>query len=196
MNLQQRNAYFRSKFKTREEGAEKIIEGYFIVYDQRTELWDDCYEVICAGACTNSIAKNDVRALYNHDTNAVLGRESASTLVLNSDSYGVYGTVIINQADTEALNIYERVKRGDIDGCSFGFYPTIEERQEETDGSVTFSVKEADVLEVSVCPFPAYPTTSIQARKQEFEQHKKRQLQEKKQKIRERLNHVKSTKNQ
>lgn len=196
MEFIKRESYFKSDFKTREDGSQKIIEGYFVVYDQRTELWDGYYEEICPGACAASISKNDIRALYNHDTNIVLGRKSANTLTVRNDEHGIYGSVSVNQADTEAMNIYERVKRGDINGCSFGFYPTVEERHEEPDGSIVYKVREADVLEISVCPFPAYPTTSIQARKQDDEQYLKKRLLERKIQIKERLNHVKSAENQ
>jgi len=189
-----RSAYFRSNFKTREEGTEKIIEGYFIVYGQRIELWSDCFEEIMPGACAGSIAKNDIRALYNHDSKAVLGRKSAGTLILREDNHGVFGTIVINQADSEALNIYERVKRGDIDGCSFGFWPAAEEIHNEANGDTVFKVKEADVIEISVCTFPAYPQTNINVRRQEFDQHNQRRLDERKRKAKERLTNVKSDK--
>ena len=191
MNL--RNAYFKSDFKAREEGSEKIIEGYYIVYGQRTELWKDCFEEIVQGACASSIIKNDVRGLFNHDSKAVLGRKSVGTLMLRDDSYGVYGKITINQSDSEALNIYERVKRGDIDGCSFGFYPIVEEiERDEANDTTIFKVKEADVIEVSVCTFPAYPQTNIQARRQDFDPYSQRRLEEKKAKVKERLKNVKS----
>lgn len=62
-----------------------------------------------------------------------------------------------------AMDVYARVKRGDITGCSFGFYP-ISERWEDRDDGTHYVVEEADTIEVSICTFPAYPQTEIDAR--------------------------------
>ncbi|WMI82089.1 HK97 family phage prohead protease [Anaerotignum sp. MB30-C6] len=186
--MEMRTANFKSEFRTREEETgEKIIAGYFIVYNQQTELWHNFFEEIASGACTKSLNLNDVRALYNHDSNFVLGRKSAGTLMLKEDSYGVYGEIKINPNDSEAVNIYERVKRGDIDGCSFGFYSEYEHEEyiKLTDDISKCIIKEADVREVSVCPFPAYPQTQISARKQDFE--RRQDFEKRKNELKERL---------
>lgn len=185
-----REAYFPVDYKTREENGEKIIEGYFIVHDSPTELWPGFYEKVAAGACTKSIQQNDIRALYNHNRDIVLGRKQPKTLTLAEDAYGVKGTIIVNQSDTEALNVYERVKRGDITGCSFGFWPEKEEYDYKDNGEIYATVLEADILEISVCPFPAYPQTAIEARRMDFEEQRKRSLEAKKTLVRERLKNV------
>lgn len=186
--LVKRNAFFKTSFVTREEGSQKIIEGYFIVYGLETELWEGVYEEIAPGACTNSLIQNDIRALYNHEWGAVLGRKSASTLTMREDEKGVFCTLFINEDDTEAVNVYHRTKRGDITGCSFGFYSNSEDRIMKENGDVKYIVKEADVYEVSVCVLPAYPQTAIQARKKQFHNDEKREFELKKEKIKERLN--------
>ena len=167
-SLEKRETFFKSDFKSRENGEQKIIEGYFIVYNQEIELWRDFYEEINFGACTESIAKNDIRALFNHRSEIVLGRNTIGTLVLREDNHGIFGSITINCSDTEALNIYERVKRGDISGCSFGFYPTEERYVDRSDGGKKCIVEKADILEVSICTFPAYPQTQIEARQKDF----------------------------
>jgi HK97 family phage prohead protease len=182
-----KQAYFKVDYKTREENNKKIIEGYFIVYNQKTELWANFFEQISKGACTKSIISNDIRALYNHDSNIVLGRNKSGTLQLMEDEYGVKGVIEINQNDSEALNIYERVKRGDISGCSFGFWPD-KESYEYGDDSTTVTVEEADILEISVCPFPAYPQTQIQARQADFQNEKQKSIEHKKALVKERFN--------
>lgn len=167
-----RNSFRVGEFKTRaaEDGG-KYIEGYFAVFNQRTELWAGTFEEIDPAAFDNSLKNNDIRCLYNHDTNIVLGRTGNKTLTLHTDAHGLFGSVRINENDKQALDIYSRVERGDVDGCSFGFFPISEEWNELPDGSTLWRVLDTDTGEVSICPFPAYPQTEIQARKKDFEKH-------------------------
>ena len=187
--MKTRHMYFSSQLETREvsEGAEPIIEGYFAVFDQETELWPGCFESIAAGAFDNSLKDNDIRCLFNHRTDLVLGRLSAGTLELKVDEHGLFGSVRINQNDDEAMNVYQRVKRGDITGCSFGFDPVQEEQTNREDGTVKFDVKEANTMEVSICTFPAYPQTEIEARKADITKMTTRQLNKKKNILKERM---------
>lgn len=175
-----------SDFKTASDGDEKIIEGYFVVFGKETELWPGAFEEVGKSAFDNSIS-NDIRALTNHDTNLVLGRTKAGTLTLRVDEYGLFGKIIINERDTDALNTYERVSRGDVDQCSFGFNIVKEETEWLDNDRVKWTITEADLHEVSVCTFPAYEATSVQARHDEVKQHKKRILEQKKNEIKRRL---------
>lgn len=178
---------FSSDLKTRSEDDEKmVIEGYFAVFGNETELWTGAYEEIDSVAFNNTLG-NDVRALINHDTNLVLGRNKSNTLDLKVDSRGLWGSVDINPNDSDAVNLYERVKRGDVDQCSFGFNIISEETDFRDDGTVKWTLKEIDLHEVSVCTFPAYSDTGVQARKQEVTQHEKRQLEQRKNKLKEML---------
>jgi len=162
--------------KTRaEENNEKYIDGYFAVFNRETELWPGAFEEIDSNAFENTLG-NDIRALINHDTGLVLGRNKANTLELKTDSHGLWGNIKINQNDSDAVNLYERVKRGDVDQCSFGFNILNEEVDYRDDGSVKWTIKEIDLHEVSVVTFPAYEDTGVQAREKEVEKHKKRQL--------------------
>ena len=161
---QKRMSYFTGNLKTREDaGAPPMIEGYFSVFDQETELWPGVFESIARGAFSSSLQNNDIRCLFNHDSANVLGRMSAGTLQLWEDSHGLYGSLLINPDDRMAMDVYARVKRGDITGCSFGFYP-ISERWEDRDDGTHYVVEEADTIEVTICTFPAYPQTEIDAR--------------------------------
>lgn len=162
-------------FQTREEtSGEKIIEGYFCVFNTETELWPGAFESIDPAAFVNTLS-NDIRALTNHDTTLVLGRNKSGTLELKVDSRGLWGKIIINENDSDALNTYERVKRGDVDQCSFGFRILKEETDWRDDGSVIWTIQEIDLHEVSVCTFPAYEDTGVQARHTEVEQHRNKQ---------------------
>jgi uncharacterized protein len=174
--------------KTRaEDNGEKVIEGYFAVFNSETELWQGAFEEIDPVAF-NKTLENDIRALINHDTNFVLGRNKANTLELKVDSKGLWGSIKINPEDTDAVNLYSRVKRGDVDQCSFGFNILAEETDFREDGTVKWRLKEVDLHEVSVVTFPAYSDTGVQARKKDVEQYKKRQFELRKQKLKERLN--------
>lgn len=150
------------------------IEGYFAVYGDIYEVWSGATESIAEGAFDESI-HGDVRSLYNHNMDIVLGRTSAGTLELKTDSHGLWGKVKLNRNDSDAMNAYERIKRGDVTGCSIGFDIAEEETEYRDDGTIHWTLKKIDPLyEVSPCVFPAYEATSIAARGKEVNQIKKR----------------------
>lgn len=180
----------RTKLETRaSEGDDMVIEGYFAVFNQQTELWPGAFEEIAPEAFDRTLG-NDIRALVNHETMFVLGRNKAGTLELKTDSHGLWGRVKINPNDTDAVNLYERVKRGDVDQCSFGFNIVREETDWRDDGTVKWTIREIDLHEVSVVTFPAYADTGVQARKAEVEARRDRLLQAKRQKIIERVKKI------
>lgn len=171
---------------------ERVIEGYFSVFNSETELFPGAYESISPTAFDNTLS-NDVRALINHDTAFVLGRTKSSTLTLKSDSRGLWGSISINENDSDAMNLYERVKRGDVDQCSFGFNILDETTEYRDDGTVKWTINEIDLHEVSIVTFPAYGDTSVQARMKQKEQLEERQFEKQKLELRERLENVKTT---
>ncbi len=175
-----------TELKTRAEGEDMAIEGYFAVFNRQTELWPGAYEEIDPLAFNETLS-NDVRALINHDSTLVLGRNKSNTLEIKTDNYGLWGRVKINPNDTDAVNLYERVKRGDVDQCSFGFNILEEETEWRDDGTVKWRLKKIDLHEISVCTFPAYEDTGVQARHKEVEQYKAKQLEVRKKKMKERL---------
>lgn len=178
----------QTELKTRAEqdNSDMYIEGYFAVFNQQTELWPGAYEELSPEAFNETLG-NDVRALINHDTTLVLGRNKSGSLELKADSHGLWGRVKINPNDSDAVNMYERVKRGDVDQCSFGFNILQEDTQFRDDGTVKWTIRKVDLHEVSVCTFPAYAATGVQARKAEVEQHKERQMQQRKKQLKERV---------
>lgn len=178
----------QTELKTRAEpdSQDMFIEGYFAVFGRETELWPGAFEEIAPGAFDETL-NNDIRALINHDTTLVLGRNKAGTLELKTDSYGLWGRVKINPNDSDAVNLYERVKRGDVDQCSFGFNILEEITDWRDDGTVKWTITKIDLHEVSVCTFPAYEDTGVQARKAEVEQHRQRLLEARKNQLRERI---------
>ena len=163
----------RTDFQTREDGEGLSIEGYFSVFNSNYEIAPGMSESIAPGAFTNSLA-NDVRALTNHDTTLVLGRTKNHTLELREDTHGLWGHIDINPNDADAMNLYERVKRGDVDQCSFGFDIRSEDTDIREDGSVHWTIKDVELYEVSCCTFPAYEETNISARSAERDLIQKR----------------------
>lgn len=162
-----------SEFLTREEEGQKYIEGYFAVFNSKYDIAPGLSESIAPGAFDNTLS-GDIRALINHDTTLVLGRTKAKTLDLKTDSRGLWGCIQINPNDQDAMNLYERVKRGDVDQCSFGFDIVSEETEFGADDSIHWTITEVRLYEVSCCTFPAYEETSISARTKEAEEIKKR----------------------
>lgn len=164
-----------SQFETREEEDGLFIEGYFSVFNSNYELWDGATESVAPGAFSNTLG-GDIRALIDHETRLVLGRNKAGTLELREDSHGLWGRVRINPNDTDAMNLYNRVKRGDVDQCSFGFDILDEETQVREDNSVHWTIREVKLYEVSIVTFPAYEETSVSARKRDLEEIRQREL--------------------
>lgn len=189
--LKNRQAYFNGNFKTHSEGEDdKFIEGYFAVFDSETQIWDGWFEKIKRGAFDNSIKNNDIRCLFNHDSGFVLGRTSNKTLELRSDDKGLWGKVKINTADSGAMDVYSRVQRGDISGCSFGFCP-VKEEYEDRENGVLCTVEEADTMEVSICTFPAYEQTEVQARQKEYSKTKEKTIEQKRHDLKKKLEGIK-----
>lgn len=175
-----------SEFSTREDGDSHIIEGYFAVFNSNYEIAPGMSESIAPGAFSNTLS-NDVRALINHDTTLVLGRTKANTLELRETERGLWGRIDINPNDVDAMNLYERVKRGDVDQCSFGFNIRSQDTDIRDDGSVHWTIKDVELFEVSCCTFPAYEETNIAARAAERDDIKKREAEAWRAKMKERL---------
>ena len=175
-----------SKFETREAENNLYIEGYFAVFNTIYELWPGATESVAPGAFSEALG-DDIRALIDHETRLVLGRNKAFTLELREDQVGLWGRITINPNDGDAMNLYERVKRGDVDQCSFGFDILQEDTEVREDGSVHWTIERVKLYEVSVVTFPAYEETSVKARKQDFAQIQSREAEHWRQQMRSRL---------
>ena len=189
MNEENRVAYqvrsTQSKFETREVDGEMYISGYFAVFNSEYEMWPGAVESIADTAFDGALA-DDIRCLIDHETRLVLGRNKAGTLTLKVDARGLWGEVKINPNDQDAVNLYERVKRGDVDQCSFGF-DILDEELEDRGDSVKWTIKKVKLYEVSVVTFPAYEETSVSARKRQLGEIKKRSIEAWKQRTLKRL---------
>lgn len=162
-----------AQFQTRADDGNIYIEGYFAVYGSRYYMWDNAYETIEPGAFDGELER-DVRALADHDTRLVLGRSTAGTLTLKLDEKGLWGSILINPKDQDAVNLYERVKRGDVNQCSFGFDIVEQTTDYQDDGGAVWHLNKVRLYEVSVVTFPAYEDTGVEARKAEINDIKRR----------------------
>ena len=174
-----------TEFKTRNDGDDLYIEGYFAVFNSDYNLGYGMSESIAPGAFTDTRA-DDIRALVNHDTTLVLGRTSAHTLEVTQDERGLWGKVKINPNDQDAMNLYARVQRGDVSQCSIGF-DILDEETEYRGEDVHWTIRQIKLYEVSACTFPAYEETAISARMRDVEELKKRSLEAWREKMMKRM---------
>jgi len=140
----------------------KQLVGYAAVFNSEAVIYDFFRERISPGAFAGAI-ESDVRALWNHDTNHVLGRTTAGTLRLAEDEKGL--RVEIEPPDTQlGRDLMVSVERGDVSQMSFSFR-AIREEWEEREGELPLrTILEAELFEVSPVTFPAYEDTEISAR--------------------------------
>ncbi len=162
-----------TQYRAAEDNGELYIEGYFAVFNSVYEIAPGLTESISPGAFADTLG-GDIRALTNHDTTLVLGRTKAGTLELREDGHGLWGRVRINREDGDAMNLYHRVQRGDVDQCSFGFLILEEDVEDRENGSVHFTIRKVELYEVTVATFPAYEETAVAARSAQAEQIKRR----------------------
>jgi len=157
----------------------KQIHGTPILYNVETVIndWFGKYrEVIRSGAATNSLAGKNIRMLNQHDSKQPLGTTKHGTLRLTETIDGI--NCECDLANTaEGATVYEQIKRGDVDGMSFGFYVTKERWTfSEEEGVLDLrEILEIELLEVSPVTFPAYEQTSIAVRG--FSDEEKKDLQ-------------------
>lgn len=176
-------------FQTREEGGKKYIEGYFAKFGDIYEMWPGLTESIDPHAFDGQL-DGDVRALIDHVTHLVLGRTTAGTLELRTDSVGLWGRIEVNEQDTDALNCWWRVQRKDVTQCSFGFDIEEELRTEDAlTGSVHYTLTKVKLYEVSVCTFPAYVDTGVEARAADVKAAKRKALDTWKKRLKARMKH-------
>ena len=163
------------QFRTRDDGDDLIIEGYFAVFDSPYVLWDGATEIGKPGAFAGCLS-GDIRSLIDHDTRLVLGRTKAGTLTLREDARGLYGTIKINRDDADAMSLYARVQRGDVDQCSFGFDIEEETFVDLGGGQCRWEINKVNPLyEVSVVTYPAYEETAVKARHADLAEIQRRQ---------------------
>jgi len=147
-------------------GAESTIVGHAAVFDRDSEpIAGQFIERIQKGAFSRAIKEGqDVRALWNHDVNIVLGRTKSGTLTLVEDEVGL--RVVLRPPDTQAgRDALASINRGDVDQMSFGFMVREQEwKHGENGGLDVRTLVDVDLFDVSPVTFPAYPDTDVAVR--------------------------------
>ncbi len=148
----------------REAGGAQVplIRGHAAVFDQLSEDLGGFRERIAPGAFAKTITAHDVRALWNHNRDFVLGRRGAGTLRLQEDIKGL--AIEIDPPATQWANdLQVSMRRGDINQMSFGFF-TLSDKWAKVDGEWIRTLLEIELIEVSPVTFPAYLGTDVSAR--------------------------------
>ncbi|MFE7378534.1 HK97 family phage prohead protease [Bacillus thuringiensis] len=149
-----------TKLNTRDATEEQpsLITGYAAVFNSKTSIggWFD--EIIAPGAFARALSENgDIRALFNHNWDNVLGRTKSGTLRLEEDGKGLKFEVELPNTST-GRDLAESMSRGDINQCSFGFWVTEEDWDYNVEPALR-TVKEVELYEISVVSIPAYDDT-------------------------------------
>ena len=135
------------------------------MFDQEYRVCWNWVETIAPGAFTKWLTeKRDTKVLWNHNPDIVLGSTANQTAELREDGTGLWGRVLINEKDQDAVNAHARVERRDVTGCSFGFNISKMEESWDEAGTYRTRILEVELYEVSPCVFPAYGGTDIHAR--------------------------------
>jgi uncharacterized protein len=149
-----------TKLKTRDATEDKpsMVTGYAAVFNSKTSIGDYFEEIIDPGAFARSLSDNgDIRALFNHNWDNVLGRTKSGTLWLEEDERGLKFEIELPNTSV-GRDLAESMNRGDINQCSFGFF-IVEETWDYSVEPALRTIHEVELFEISVVSMPAYEDT-------------------------------------
>lgn len=152
----------------RSDDGENRISGYAATFNTLSENLGGFREQIREGAF-DKVLTNDVRALFNHSPSLILGRTTAGTLHLETDTTGL--RYRIDPPDTQyARDLQKSIERGDVTQSSFAFRVDDDDWQEDEDGRLIRTINTVKRLyDISPVTYPAYPDTSVALRRMPFE---------------------------
>lgn len=162
MEIERRNVELL-EFRLVKDEKQAKITGHAAMFNKLSEPLPGFREKIAPGAFAKSIKADDIRALFNHDANYVLGRNKAGTLRLTEDDQGL--AIEIDPPDTQwARDLQESIRRGDISQMSFGFVVISDAWQQNKGKEAVRTLQEVKLFDVSPVTYPAYPQTSVKVR--------------------------------
>lgn len=147
---------YDTEIKAAVEG--RTVEGYASVFNSMSEDLGGFREIILPGAFSE-VLDNDVRALYNHDSNYLLARTTSGTLELKEDDKGLYYR--FKMPNTSYGNdMLELFRRGDLSQSSFGFTVERDSWKLEEGQHVRYIERVGSLFDVSPVVYPAYAAAS------------------------------------
>lgn len=148
----------------RDDDGNPIIQGHAAVFNKLSLDLGGFREKVAKGTFERAIKEDDVRALFNHDPNHVLGRTKSKTLRMAEDDRGL--GVEIDPPETQmGRDVVTSIDRGDLDGMSFGFRTIKDSWEHGEDGAPDIrTLEEVELFDVSPVTFPAYPDTNVAVR--------------------------------
>jgi HK97 family phage prohead protease len=150
------------------DGPRRLV-GHAAIFDTDTDIGPvDSWgwrERIAPGAFRTAIAEDDVRALFNHDPNIVLGRNRAGTLRMLEDAVGLAVDILVPDT-VYGRDVLTLIERGDVSQMSFGFAIRTGGQmwEEMPDGVIRRTIKDVQLFDVSPVTFPAFPATDVAVR--------------------------------
>lgn len=167
MNLEKRIYDVDLEVRASEDGTPDRIVGHAAVFNRKSVDLGGFKEVIERGAFANAIKeKDDVRALWNHDPNLVLGR-TPKTLRLAEDETGLRMEIDLEGAPDHVRDLTKSIARGDVSQASFAFNLRSKDGDkwhEEDDGTMIRTLVDLRLSDVSPVTYPAYPDTDVATR--------------------------------
>jgi hypothetical protein len=160
-----------SSIRAASTASGNTLEGLAARYNSRSQPIRDAkgrtfHETIARGAFKSILASNpDVRCLFNHDPNKILGRTTARTLTLSETTEGL--AFRCDLPDTQAgRDVHAMIQRGDINQCSFGFNCDPDDSDwSQEENSILRTIRNfRELSDVSPVTFPAYEDTTVAAR--------------------------------
>lgn len=148
------------------------ISGYAAVHNTLSHNLGGFREQLKPGTFARSIReKADVKCLFNHEADNILGRTKSGTLTLSSDAHGLFYRCQLNKDSQAHRDLFAAISRGDIDECSFAFTCS-KDGQKWEDGKdpetgepcAIRTITDVDLMDVSPVTYPAYPGTAVGAR--------------------------------
>ena len=166
------------RYKENEKEKKKVV-GYGAVFYRQDEdgtefnLRPNIKERISIPAFDSALERDDIRSLFNHDPNFVLGRKSAGTLRLSVDDIGLRYEVDLPDSRQD---VAEAISRGDVTGSSFWFKPTKESESRDDEGNIIYTIENLEFREVGPVTFPAYEATVSEMRNSKMNDSEKRHV--------------------
>jgi HK97 family phage prohead protease len=152
-------------------GDEFALIGYASVFNTWSHDLGGFKEIILPGTFARSLREGaDVKCLFNHAPDNILGRTKSGTCTVSEDSHGLRFRCQLDKNNSRHADLYRSIKRGDIDECSFAFkvpdggQQWAESKDENGQTQYKRTISDVDLIDVSIVTYPAYPGTEAGAR--------------------------------